>query len=344
MKTVKDFIAVTYKKIKGKYWNDPVWSNVISAIIIAILTTFYLLIKSLVKEISFKEAVKELVYFFNQKTYVNNFIIALAVMIFLFLLIRLTIDLIINIRKRKVSALSGQIEEELSIVPFESTVFFSYRIASAFPGERGVVWYNDPKIIVERLSILLQSPLKFKSGRDDSFSSTPFWWFRDTSSMHITNFEKLSKTKVLIGIEEFEIKRMAVNIDKLYYKCFIYLEVKGEKQTGLYKINEEDRKRHIETFGYSWEEYGLFNKIPISRKEYDDGSAIIKSKVVETDGADLRIRYLSDYNILIAGHNSPFNSDKFERESEKYFNGILTKKETPESFFEFLSGFSKVHW
>ncbi|HEX4372492.1 MAG TPA: hypothetical protein VHZ50_04210 [Puia sp.] len=175
----------------------------------------------------------------------------------------------------------------------------------------------------------------------DGFSSQPLWWFREMSSMYIQHFEKLSKTKVLMGVKELEVKRMAVNIDQAYYKCFVYLEVKGEKQTGLYNLNDTDIKRHIENFGYSWEEFGLYKNIRIKREEYDDGAAIIKNKVIETFGAKLRTRFLTDYNFLIAGHDSPYNSHRFEKDSNKYFDGILTGKVEAERFFEFLDTFQK---
>jgi hypothetical protein len=238
----------------------------------------------------------------------------------------------------------AKVKNELPLMGLESTVFFSYRIANAFPGERSLVWYNEPKIIVERLAILLGTPLKFGISNKENFFEIPIWWYRGSSSMHIENFEKLTKTKVLIGIKELEVKRMAVNIDSAYYKCFVYLETKAEKPTGLYDTNENVIKRDIETFGYSWEEFGLLGKQLIRREEYEDGAAVIKSKVVDASSAKLRTRFLSDYNLLIAAHDSPYNSDKFERYSEDFFNGILTNKITTEFFFEFLSTFKKKEW
>lgn len=40
-------------------------------------------------------------------------------------------------------------------------------------------------------------------------------------------------------------------------------------------------------------------------------------------GSKLRIRYLSEYNFIISAKQSPFNSQKFDRESYDYFNAIL---------------------
>ncbi|MDI1355374.1 MAG: hypothetical protein PSX36_10670 [bacterium] len=91
----------------------------------------------------------------------------------------------------------------------------------------------------------------------------------------------------------------------------------------------------------SSEEYGLLGKKPIRREQYDDGATVIKDKVVDATGADLRIRYLSDYNFLIAAKQSPYNSNKFSRESKDFLNDILQGKQTTEKFFEFLETFEK---
>lgn len=342
---MKQFFINIYKVIKDKYWGDPVWSKVISAGIIAVLgsiiTTLYLLGKALIDKISFKEAFSSLLPFFKKATLINNLVILICIVFIAITTVNVILKFIKDVRQKRKANLTEPAKEELPLVPFEPSVFFAYRLAGAFPGQRGLVWYNDPKVIVERLLILFQKPIKFKSDEREGFSSHPIWWFRETSSMFIENFEKLSKTKVLMGVNELEVKRMAVNIDQAYYKCFIYLEVKGEKQTGLYNIEDSDIKRHIETFGYSWEEFGLHKNIPIRREEYDDGAAIIKGKVVETFGAKLRTRFLTDYNFLIAGHDSPFNSQRFEIGTDKYFDDILSGKIEAERLFEFLDTFQK---
>jgi len=342
---MKQFFINIYKVIKDEYWGDPVWSKVISAGIIAVLgsiiTTLYLLGKSLIDKISFKEAFGSLLFFFKRATLINNFVILICIVFIAITTVNFIIKFIKDVRQKRKANLAEPAKEELPLVPFEPSVFFAYRLAGAFPGQRGLEWYDDPKVIVERLSILFQKPIKFKSTEREGFSPHPLWWFRETSSMFIENFEKLSKTKVLMGVKELEVKRMAVNIDQAYYKCFVYLEVKGEKRTGLYNTDASDIKRHIETFGYSWEEFGLHKNIPIRREEYDDGAAIIKGKVVETFGANLRTRFLTDYNFIIAGHDSPFNSQRFERGTDKYFNDILSDKIEAERLFEFLDTFQK---
>ena len=105
-------------------------------------------------------------------------------------------------------------------------------------------------------------------------------------------------------------------------------------------------QNHINSFGYSWEEYGLIKnwigwKTPIRREDYDDGATVIRGKVRNTFNAELRVRYLSDYNFIIAAKGSPYNSNKFTRNSKRYLNGILKKEIDPNDFFEFLKEFNK---
>lgn len=204
----------------------------------------------------------------------------------------------------------------------------------------GIVWYNDPKIAVERLLILLQEPLTFQSNHND-FSPVPIWWYRGYSSSNIRSCQKLSKTKVLMNEQELEIRRVAVCRHQVYWKCFVYVEARGEPQTGIYKFQDEDFKRHIDTFGYSWEEYALLNGKPIRRQEHDDGAAVVKGKVIPAFDSQLRTRYLSNYNFIIAPHDSPYNSNKFESESDRVFNGILKYDIKPEDFFDQMLTYPK---
>lgn len=335
-----------YNSIKVKYWNDPVWSKVISAGIITVLgtiiTTIYLFIQSILDKISFTESFDILVLFFSKTTPINNLIILLTALIFLFLFLSMfTKSSLRKSSEIQESKIANDTIQELPSVGVASTVFFADRIAGAFPGERNIIVFNNPKTIVERLDILFEEPLKFKSSNIDQHSSTPIWWFRGHSNMYITSFKKLSKTKILLDSHELQIKKMIVNKDASYYKCFIYLECYGESQTGLYGITESEMQSHLNTFGYSWEEYALFQNTPIKRAEYDDGAAIINSKVVKIDKAEPRVRYLTGYNLLIAAHDSPYNSEKFDRNSEKYFNDILERKTNQQPLIDFLNSFGK---
>lgn len=338
-----EFKEIFYKK----YWLDPVWSKVISAIIIAIggtiLTTIYILIKSLYEKVELKSVASEVFDYFKSETKINNFILWLGIIIIFWVTL---IFFKAIIKKINVKTNDNDDDDEIEELPKlgeNSTVLFSHRLASAFPGQRGLQWY-DAKTATKRLSIVFKDPLDFEPIIGSEAVSDPFWWFRAGRSMYIKQFKTLSKTKILLGIDELEINRIGVYISEFYYKCFIYVETKGEKQIGLYNFTKEDINSHIETFGYSFEEYALFGKKPITREHYDDGATIIKDKVVETFGSKLRIRYLSDYNFIIAAKQSPFNSQKFDRESYNYFNAILKGEKTAESFIEELEKYERKYY
>jgi hypothetical protein len=329
-----------------KYWPDPVWSKVISAGIIAILsgilTAIYVLFKSSYDKVSIKSAAIQTINYLKSTTEINNLIfwaslLVIAWTFYSFLKLFLK-EIAIKIKEKAVFIDRFDVPKEFPTITEHSTVFFSNRLAKAFPGQRGLMWY-EPKTAVKRFKILFQEPLQFKSEGHYGVMSDPIWWFREGSAMFIDRFKALSNTKVLMGWDELELKRVAVYISNAYYKSYIYVETKGEKQTGLYNFESDDIKRHIDTFGYSREEYGLLRKKPIRREQYDDGATIIKNKVVDATSADLRVRYLSGYNFIIAAKQSPYNSHKFQRESKEYLNDILQSKQTTERFFEFLETF-----
>jgi hypothetical protein len=334
-------IIKIYNTIKNRYWKDPVWSTVIGAIIIGIGTSIFVFIRSIFTHVTFIDGLSQIVNFLKAKTLVNNAFLLIIALIFLCYCIVFFINQVTYLRKTKIPKGDSAIDE-LPKIHTEATLFFSDRLSAAFPGQRGCVWYDDPKVIVDRLSIFFQKPINFDYNTTEGISSHPIWWFRNTSCMYINEYKRLSRTKILLGIQEIEIKRMAVHIDKLYYKSFIYLEANGEKQTGLYNLSQENLQWQIKSFGYAFEEYGLFKKRPITRNEYDDHATVINGKVVSTDGATLRYRYLTDYNLIIAAHNSPFNSDKFQSQSELYFNDILLGSKKADELFEFLGGFNKI--
>ena len=167
------------------------------------------------------------------------------------------------------------LDEELPIIYNNSTVFFSDRLANAFPGQRGLQWY-EPKESVKRLKIFFKEPLRFKTIENNyDVDSDPIWWFRGMSGLFIQEFKTLSKTKILLGHDEIEIKRILVNINTLYYRSFIYVETKAEKPSGVCDITEENIQSHIKSMGYSAEEYALFGKKKITRQQYDDGDFLL---------------------------------------------------------------------
>lgn len=336
---LKDNIVKFKDVVLKKYWNDPVWSKVISAIIIAVGTTLIIAIKSIYKKISFLSVAEHFFEYLLSTTEINNLIIWISLFIICWSLYFFIKAVFLKIKATKRETKSDEVKE-LPIIYDHSTVFFSYRLASAFPGQRGLKWY-DSKTAVNRLEIVFQDPIDFKANINSQYVTDPIWWFRGHRAMFIKKFKKISKTKILLGHDELEINRIAVYIGDSYYECFIYFEIKGEKQTGLYNRTDEDIEETKNRRGYDNEEYALFGRKPISREQYDDGATIINGKVVEAFGAKLRVRYLTNYNFILAAKESPYNSRKFDRESNDYFNKILKAEITPETFFDYLNTFTK---
>jgi hypothetical protein len=77
--------------------------------------------------------------------------------------------------------------------------------------------------------------------------------------------------------------------------------------------------------GYVREEYGLYKgKYKVSREHYDDMAAVIHGKLCDLQGdVELRARYITPFNIVLAAHGSPINNHDFDRDFEELMNAIL---------------------
>lgn len=54
----------------------------------------------------------------------------------------------------------------------------------------------------------------------------------------------------------------------------------------MYDYTADNFRERLERYGYVREEYGFFNnRFPITREEFDDGSAVINDKIVDTKGS-----------------------------------------------------------
>lgn len=229
-----------------------------------------------------------------------------------------------------------------------STVFFARRMAEAFPGVRGVREFSDRKEINKHLSILLQAPLKFEQGLDKA-DADPVWFFRAGAAEDILSFLRIGNNKVLMNTEELLIKRIVVYRDSgRYYGQYVYVEVEADKPCGCYSHNEDTMKYMVDTGGYYDEEFAVFKPswyLPerkITRQEYDDGSAMVNGKPMRLHGrAELRLRYLTPYNFILAAKFSPFNCHEFDRTSGEYFKGMLKGSISVKQFDEYMMSFQK---
>jgi len=223
----------------------------------------------------------------------------------------------------------------ISIAP---TVFFADRIAKAFPGIRGLHWFKKSKEALDRLDLLLKQPLLFEKSIGYGTTIDPIWWWRDMRGLWIRKLQRFGETRCLLDRDELDIDKIAVFHSSIYYKCFVYVEVNSDKPVGVNETTEEDIERMVSNWGYALEEYGLFDQTPITRTCYDDGAAVINGNVVDTSSAELRVRYLSKYNFLIASKFSPVNSREFEKISGQILNEILVGKGDLQELCDIIEG------
>lgn len=203
----------------------------------------------------------------------------------------------------------------------DSTVFFSNRFSDAFPGVRGIERFTNPVVAVERLRLFFTDPFFFRD-------SQPIWWWR-TGDMHIDRFEVLAPDTVLLDHQELVIDELvAVNAGS-YYQSFIYLKTKPSNPSGLNDhASIDDQVAH---WGYAREEFAVFRGRPVTRAEYDDGSAVIDGQVVDLNReATIRVKYLTPYNLIIAPHGSPINNNRFDRIRVEILNQVLAGSATVE--------------
>lgn len=194
-------------------------------------------------------------------------------------------------------------------------VEFSDRFSVAFPGLRGVAWFDDIPTIAKRLRALLRPPLQDLA-----------WWWRGSGCLQIRRFEYIEDSHFLMDIYELNVRRIAAVNQGDYYRKFVYVETDADQPTGLYSGEYTDKL--IENNGYANEEYGLVDeKFLIHREEYDDGATIIDGEPVDVaDRVQLRVRYITPYNFIIAPQQAPINNRDFEDGLEAYLNDLLRGK------------------
>jgi hypothetical protein len=323
-------------------WSDPVWSKVISAIIIGIgsfiLGAIWFGLKSLIDKRTIANGWQAFISYLNTEQTITGkrvlFILGLIILIVLLLPFCKSLYNLIVTSFQKSDAVIMEEDDELQIMHDRSTVFLDNRMADAFPGLRGIKWYKGADA-VSRLTIMLKKPLRFS--QESPQINDPIWWFRGGRNSSISNCRAVSRTKILFDHHEYIIDQIAVYRDDHPEKNFIYIKAKADSPVGAYKYTKDHLKWHIDTFGYHREEYGLINKkYPVSREQYDDGAAEIKGKIIERKSSELRSRYLTKYNFIIAAKQSAVNSRRFDMESEDLLNGLLSGKHTFEELFSFV--------
>lgn len=213
--------------------------------------------------------------------------------------------------------------------------FFSDRFASAFPGIRSNVWFNGQDA-VDRLTLLLQSPLTFKSR--DHGEISPIWWF-GRGNLQVEKFKLIDTRSVLINFDEYKISRLAAIYSTSYRRLWVYVETEPMEPTGLYPYTSKSLDAAREKSETYAEEYAIFDgKHKITRSEYDDGHATIGGKIIPIAGnSELRVRQLRPYNFVLCSHDSPINNINFDFELVKFLDQMLLDPSVFESFSNAVS-------
>ena len=214
---------------------------------------------------------------------------------------------------------------------------FDDRFARAFPGIREVTWLDDPEDIKARLDILLANPLEYQSGQ-------LLGWWRGMSNLPIKRYRHIEDRHFLVGWTEMNISRIAVVHNASAYRKWIYIEDAGYPPVGVYEHTNDSIEEMKRVFGYAYEEYGLVDgSLPITRAEYDDSAAIIDGRPVDVMGrTELRIRYLSMYNTIIAPFKSPLTQRTFERRFKDLMDGILSGTESFETLQQEINQLPRI--
>jgi hypothetical protein len=201
-----------------------------------------------------------------------------------------------------------------------STVVFAQRFGDAFAGVRGITWYDDQDNIRQRMARLLVEPLEFEDG-------TPIWWSRGSANLQISSYAEDADC-LLINGDEMKVCRVAAVNPASYKYNFVYVEVAPLLPTGLYKRTAErieETTQGKSPFPYYWEEYGLVDGTHlVTREEADDGSAMIQGKLQSLRGRlEVRVRYVTKYNFVIAAGGAPLLVSSYDRKLEAHLNAML---------------------
>ena len=125
--------------------------------------------------------------------------------------------------------------------------------------------------------------------------------------------------------DELQIERVAAVRGSTYQRSFVYVHCGAMEPTGLYRTSSSGRASAVEQNGYDYEEYGLVSgKTPVTRSDYDAGLAVIEGKVMDISRvSELRVRYTTPYNFVIAANGSPINNSRFDNILADQLNGAL---------------------
>lgn len=238
-------------------------------------------------------------------------------------------------------------EKPSSLPHDKSDILFGYRLSDAFPGERGLVEITNPVTALDRLDVLFREPLHVQHADTDGHLSreNPLWWFRGGRTLSIDSYKRLGPERCVIGCDELHIKRVVAFRPFIVPSMhdFLYIESRAEPPVGVYEYEDGYIEKHRSEYGYVDEEYAIWNGRPITRLEYDDGAAIIDGRPVKVKGAQVRIRFLTDYNLIVCGNRHVINENSLDRQVVGFLDGILAGTETVQALADFVRSLPKPY-
>ncbi len=227
----------------------------------------------------------------------------------------------------------------------ESDQLFAGRLAEAFPGARGLTVIPDPTAAIERLLVVLRHPLRQWHWDADKTRrpSYPFWWFRGSLCLHIPTCRRLDDTHCLLDTKELKIRRVAA-FRRSYTSMwdFLYVESDPDHPTGLYDYGADPSGAWAScSMGFYFEEYAIWNGMPISRDDYDDGATLVDGHPTRVSSAELRLRYLTSYNFLVCANRHVINEPAHDTAISALLDGILNRTRTLEELASFVDSLPK---
>lgn len=224
--------------------------------------------------------------------------------------------------------------KEKTVTRIAPTVLFYDRLTKAFPGVRGVKWFQG-KAAVDGLNRFLHEPLRYDVAEGYGVFADPIWWFRGGSASSISNYKNLRDNKILLNNnDELIINKIAVYNSSSYYASFIYIETLPDEPSGLYDIQASVFESQVARRGYYSESFGIYNDSIITYEECEDGAAFIDGEYTELTNRQYRTRYLSKYNIILVPKSSPHNTNQGNLLGIQFMNSILRGERTLEEFAE----------
>jgi hypothetical protein len=223
-----------------------------------------------------------------------------------------------------------------------SDELFAERLSDAFPGTRGLLEITDPVAALDRLDVLFRPPIhqSFIEPGGEERRVYPFWWFRGGINLHIESYRRLAPDSCLLDYQELQITRIAAyRTLASSLRDFLYVEAAAMPPSGAYTYEDGEIEGRRDRLGELVnEEYSVWNGRALTREEYDDQATIVDGRPVRINGAELRLRYLTPFNLLLCGNRHVINEPVHDGAVTRLMDGLLSDKHTLRELVKYVMG------